>query len=73
MNREAKKMSKKAMMPYDIRQECLWIVRGYDRRVKSYHAGVYGQGARGNDGRFYAGWGKVENAEDPVCGTDGLQ
>lgn len=30
-------MSKKAMMPYDIRQECLWIVRGYDRRVKAYH------------------------------------
>ncbi len=30
-------MSKKAMMPYDIRQVCLWIVRGYDRRVKAYH------------------------------------
>jgi hypothetical protein len=24
-------------LPYDVRQECLWIVRGYDRRVKAYH------------------------------------
>lgn len=23
-------------LPYDIKQECLWIVRGYDRRVKNY-------------------------------------
>ena len=30
-------MSKKSSLPYDIRQECLWIVRGYDRRVKAYH------------------------------------
>lgn len=30
-------MSKKPALPYDVRQECLWIVRGYDRRVKAYH------------------------------------
>lgn len=30
-------MSRKPILPYDIRQECLWIVRGYDRRVKAYH------------------------------------
>lgn len=30
-------MSKKPALPYDLRQECLWIVRGYDRRVKAYH------------------------------------
>lgn len=30
-------MSRKPVLPYDIRQECLWIVRGYDRRVKAYH------------------------------------
>lgn len=30
-------MSKKQVIPYDIRQECLWIVRGYDRRVRAYH------------------------------------
>lgn len=30
-------MSKRTNLPYDIRQECLWIVRGYDRRVKAYH------------------------------------
>lgn len=30
-------MSRKPGLPYDIRQECLWIVRGYDRRVKAYH------------------------------------
>ena len=30
-------MSKKAVLPYDMRQELLWIVRGYDRRVKAYH------------------------------------
>lgn len=29
-------MSRKPVLPYDIRQECLWIVRGYDRRVKAY-------------------------------------
>lgn len=23
-------------LPYDIKQECLWIVRGYERRVKNY-------------------------------------
>lgn len=31
------RMSKRTNLPYDIRQECLWIVRGYDRRVKAYH------------------------------------
>lgn len=30
-------MPKKPNLPYDVRQECLWIVRGYDRRVKAYH------------------------------------
>lgn len=30
-------MSRKQRLPYDIRQECLWIVRGYERRVKAYH------------------------------------
>ena len=30
-------MSRKANLPYDVRQECLWIVRGYDRRVNAYH------------------------------------
>lgn len=30
-------MSRKAAMPYDVKQECLWIVRGYDRRVRAYH------------------------------------
>lgn len=30
-------MSKKPDLPYDVRQECLWIVRGYDCRVKAYH------------------------------------
>ena len=30
-------MSRKPNLPYDVRQECLWIVRGYDRRVKAYH------------------------------------
>ena len=33
-------MSRKATLPYDIRQECLWIVRGHDRRVKAYHEAV---------------------------------
>ncbi len=33
-------MSRKATLPYDIRQECLWIVRGYDRRVKAYYEAV---------------------------------
>lgn len=27
----------KTKLPWDIKQECLWIVRGYDRRVKLYH------------------------------------
>lgn len=30
-------MNRKPVLPYDIRQECFWIVRGYDRRVKAYH------------------------------------
>ncbi|BAK98999.1 hypothetical protein OBV_18010 [Oscillibacter valericigenes Sjm18-20] len=30
-------MSRKPVLPYDIRQECIWIVRRYDRRVKAYH------------------------------------
>lgn len=30
-------MSRKPNLPYDVRQECLWIVRGYDRRAKAYH------------------------------------
>ncbi len=30
-------MSRKPVLPYDIRQECFLIVRGYDRRVKAYH------------------------------------
>jgi len=30
-------MPQKPNLPYDVRQECLWIVRGYDRRVKAYH------------------------------------
>lgn len=30
-------MSKRTNLPYDVRQECLWIVRGYERRVKAYH------------------------------------
>lgn len=30
-------MSRRPKLPYDIRQECLWIVRGYDRRVRAYH------------------------------------
>lgn len=30
-------MPRKPVLPYDIRQECLWIVRGYDQRVKAYH------------------------------------
>ncbi len=25
-------------LPWDIKQECLWIVRGYERRVKQYIA-----------------------------------
>jgi len=29
---------KKDKLPWDIKQECLWIVRGYDRRVKQYIA-----------------------------------
>ena len=33
-------MSKKAVLPYEIRQECLWIVRGYNRRVKAYYDAV---------------------------------
>ena len=33
-------MSRKAKLPYDIKQECLWIVRGYNRRVKAYHEAV---------------------------------
>lgn len=27
----------KIKLPWDIKQECLWIVRGYSRRVKQYH------------------------------------
>lgn len=27
----------KQKLPWDIKQECLWIVRGYARRVKQYH------------------------------------
>lgn len=27
----------KPTLPCDIKQECLWIVRGYDRRVRQYH------------------------------------
>lgn len=30
-------MSKKPTLPYDVRQECLRIARGYDRLVKAYH------------------------------------
>ena len=30
-------MTKKQKLPCDVRQEILWIVRGYDRRVKAYH------------------------------------
>ena len=33
-------MSKKPVLPYEIRQECLWIVRGYNRRVKAYYDAV---------------------------------
>ena len=33
-------MSRKATLPYDIRQECLWIVRGHDRRVRAYHEAI---------------------------------
>lgn len=42
-------MARKQTLPYEIRQECLWIVRGYDRRRKAYFEarrqivdGVYG-------------------------------
>lgn len=28
----------KDKLPWDVKQECLWIVRGYDRRVKQYIA-----------------------------------
>ncbi|MEA4919369.1 MAG: hypothetical protein VB078_00375 [Clostridiaceae bacterium] len=28
----------KNKLPWDIKQECLWIVRGYDRRAKQYIA-----------------------------------
>ena len=30
-------LSREPVLPYDVRQECLWIVRGYERRVKAYH------------------------------------
>lgn len=30
-------MSKPKRMPDDIKQECLWVVRGYKRRVEAYH------------------------------------
>jgi hypothetical protein len=30
-------MSKKEAIPRDIKQELLWIVRGYPRRVRTYH------------------------------------
>ena len=33
-------MSKKSVLPYEIRQECLWIVRGHSRRVKAYYNAV---------------------------------
>ena len=28
---------RKAIMPWDIRNECLWIVRGYRRRLRAYN------------------------------------
>lgn len=31
-------MSKQTNLPYDVKQECLWIVRGYRRRVNAYKA-----------------------------------
>ena len=31
-------MSKQIKLPYDVKQECLWIVRGYRRRVNAYKA-----------------------------------
>lgn len=29
-------MSKRAVLPNDLKQECIWIVRGYKRRVSAY-------------------------------------
>lgn len=29
-------MSKTAILPEDIKQECIWIVHGYKRRVAAY-------------------------------------
>ena len=34
-------MSHKDKMPHDIEQACLWVVRGYDRRVRAYYDAVY--------------------------------
>lgn len=31
-------MSKTAILPADVKQECIWIVRGYKRRVDAYLA-----------------------------------
>lgn len=47
-------MSRKETMPYEVRQEVLWIVRGYDRRVKAHHEAVRqiieGSGSSDNTG-----------------------
>lgn len=31
-------MSRTQALPYDVRQECLWLIRGYERRKLAYKA-----------------------------------
>ena len=58
-------MSRRAHLPYDVRQECLWIVRGYERRVRAYHEArsqiIYGASCYAGRGR-----GRAQGNDCPV-------
>lgn len=51
-------MRKKPKLPYETRQECLWIVRGHSRRIKAYREAVrdvVGSGGSITDGQPHSG------------------
>ncbi len=53
-------------LPWAIKQECLWIVRGYDHRVKQYHS--QRQDIIDGGGANYTTYVHTEYKKDPKTG-----
>ena len=41
-------MNKRKRLPEDVKQTCLWLAKGYQRRMQVYRAGGYIANGRGN-------------------------